>query len=152
MYQFRFCGKESEISNLFKAPDISEAFETAFMDNYAMLLNRIREYKTFILSKNNPDSDPSSYAIKLSEDEIIKIFKESLQWTLLYYAMKDVFSSKFNVKENIFEILKGPYIEENIMGKRLLYAFENAIVGAEGSLFYPSSDALKDLESEFLQK
>ena len=82
------------------------------MDNYAMLLDRMREYQAFILSINNPDSDPSSYAIKLSEDEIIEIFKESLQRMLLYYAMQDVFSSKFNVKENIFERLQGPYIKK----------------------------------------
>lgn len=152
MYEFRFRGKESEISNVFKDPDVSKAFETAFMDNYAMLLNRIKEYKIFILSKNNPDSIPSSYAITLSENEIINIFKENLQWKLLYCAMKDVFSSKFNVKENILKILKGPYIKENIMGKRLLYVFENAIVGADNSRVCPSLDTLKDLESEFLRK
>lgn len=152
MYQFRFSGEESEISNLFKDPEISKAFETAFMDNYAMLLDRMREYKAFILSINNPNSDPSSYAIKLSEDEIIEIFKETLQRMLLYYAMKDVFSSKFNVKENIFEILQGPYIKESIMGERLLYAFEDAIVDAESSIACPSLDTLEELESEFLQK
>ena len=152
MYQFRFGGKESEILNLFKDPEISKAFEVAFMDNYAMLLDRMREYQAFILSINNPDFDPSSYAIKLSEDEIIEIFKESLQQILLYYAMNDVFSSKFNVKENILEILQGPFIKENIMGKRLLHAFEDAIVDAESSIACPSSDALEELESEFLQK
>ena len=152
MYQFRFSGQEREISNLFKDPEISKAFETAFMDNYAMLLDRIREYQAFILSKNNPDSDPSSYAIRLSEDEIIKIFKETLQRMLLYYAIKDVFSSKFNVKENIFEILQGSYIEGSIMGQRLLYAFEEAIVNAEDSSICPSYEVLQDLESEFLQK
>lgn len=152
MYQFRFGGEESEISALFKDPEISKAFETAFMNNYAMLLDRIREYQAFILSKNNPDSDPSSYAIRLSEDKIIKIFKETLQRMLLYYAMKDVFSSKFNVKENILEILQGPYIKKSIMGQRLLYAFEEAIVDANDSSVGLSSGTLEDLESEFLQK
>lgn len=152
MYQFRFSGKESEISNLFKDPEISKAFEVAFMDNYTMLLDRMREYKAFILSINNPDSDPSSYAIKLSEDEIIENFKESLQRNLFYSAMQDVFSSKFNVKENILKKLKGPFIRRGIMGKRLLYEFEDAIVDAEDSSIGLSSDTLEKLESEFLQK
>lgn len=152
MYQFRFAGEESEISALFRDSEISKAFETAFMDNYAMLLDRIREYQSFILSKSNPDSDPSSYAIRLSEDEIIINFKESLQIMLLYYAIKDVFSSKFNVKENILEILQGPYIKENIMGQRLLYTFEEAIVDAEDPSVGLSLDVLENLESEFLQR
>lgn len=152
MYQFRFGGEESEISNLFKDSEISKAFETAFMNNYAMLLNRIREYQAFILSKSSPDSDPSSYAIRLSEDKIIENFKENLQRMLLYYAMQDVFSSKFNVKENILEILQGPYIKENIMGQRLLYTFEEAIVDAEDPSVGLSLDALENLESEFLQR
>lgn len=150
MYQFRFAGEESEISALFRDSEISKAFETAFMDNYAMLLDRIREYQSFILSKSNSDS--SSYAIKLSEDEIITNFKESLQITLLYYAIKDVFSSKFDVKENIMEILQGPFIKKNIMGKRLLNAFETAIVNTEDPSVIPYLDALENLESEFLQR
>lgn len=152
MYQFRFGGEEGEISNLFKDLEISKAFETAFMNNYSILLDRIREYQAFILSKNNPDSDPSSYAIKLSENEIIENFKESLQRNLLYSAIQDVFSSKFNVKENILEILQGPFIRKSIMGQRLLYAFEEAIVDVDDSSVGLSSDALEDLESEFLQK
>ena len=89
---------------------------------------------------------------RLLKQHLINIFKENLQWKLLYCAMKDVFSSKFNVKENILKILKGPYIKENIMGKRLLYVFENAIVGADNSRVCPSLDTLAELESEFLQK
>ena len=150
MYQFRFSGKETEISKLLEETEISEAFETAFMNNYEILLNRVREYQTFILSKKNPDSNSSSYAIRLSEDEIIENFKVILKRNLLYSAMQSVFSSKFNVKENILELLQGPFTKNSIMGERLLYAFEIAIVNAEDSSIC-SCEILEDLESEFLQ-
>ena len=155
MYQFRFSGKESDISDIFKETEISKAFETAFMNNYEILLNRIREYKTFILSNSFPDYILSSFSIVLSEDEIISNFKELLKRNLLYAAMQDVFSSKFNVKKNILEMLQGSFIKNRIMGQSLLNSFEDIIVASTNSsvaLFYYFDDVLEELESEFLQK
>lgn len=155
MYQFRFSGKESDISDIFKETEISKAFETAFMNNYEILLNRIREYKTFILSNSFPDYILSSFSIVLSEDEIISNFKELLKRNLLYAAMQDVFSSKFNVKKNILEMLQGSFIKNRIMGQSLLNSFEDIIVTSTNSsvaLFYYFDDVLEELESEFLQK
>lgn len=152
MYQFRFYANKSDISDIFKEPEVSKAFEKAFMSNYAILLNRIREYSNFILSKNNPNTGHSSFSIKLSEDEIISEFKDDLKRYIFHKALKDVFSCKLNVKENILETLRGTYIQNCIMGEKLLFTFEKAIVDADDSSVLVSDEFLTELESEFLQK
>ena len=123
------------------------------MNNYERLINRIRQYSSFVLSKKDfPDYDPSSFSINLTEEELIENFKDDLKRYLLYDAMNDIFSSKLNVKENILEKLNGNYIEQCIMSKKLLYTFNDAIVDSNDSSVGLSDEVLEKLQSEFLQK
>lgn len=153
MYQFRFSGNESIITGIFEEPELSKAFEEAFMKIYESLINRIRQYSSFVLSKKDfPDYDPSSFSIVLTEEELIENFKNDLKRHLLYDAMNDVFSSKLDVKENILEKLNESFIEQYIMGRKLLYTFNDAIVDSNDSSVGLSDEVLEELQSEFLQK
>ena len=137
MYQFRFGGNKSDISEIFKEPEISKAFQTAFMDNYAILLNRVREYRSFLLNE-------TTSSIKLYDDELITVFEENLKRHILYLAMEDVFSSKLNVKENILARLNTAFVEKCVMDDKILYVFRDAVDLSE--------EDLENLESKFLQK
>lgn len=137
MYQFRFGVNESDISNIFKDPEISKAFQSAFMDNYAVLLNRVRECHSFLISDNTS-------SIKLCDDELITVFEENLKRHILYLAMGDVFSSKLNVKENILARLNTSFIEKCVMDEKILYVFRDAADLSE--------EDFENLQSKFLQK
>lgn len=137
MYQFRFGVNESDISNIFKDPEISKTFKSAFMDNYAVLLNRVRECHSFLLSDHTS-------SIKLCDDDLIAVFEENLKRRILYLAIEDVFSSKFNVKENILARLNASFIEKCIMDETILYVFRDAADLSE--------EDFENLQSKFLQK
>lgn len=153
MYHFRFGGEESEILEIFnKEPEISEAFEKAFISNNSIILDRIRDYSSFIQSKSDSCSNLKNISIILSEDEIIEIFKKDLKRHILYVAIQMVFKSKLNVKENILELLNDNYIQECIMGPKLLYSFHDAICDSKDYLVRSDCFILEDLESEFLKQ
>ena len=147
MYQFRFLGNESNISDVFKEPELSKTFEEAFTGNYAILIDRIREYREFILSNTDLNSD----SINLSEDKIVSEFEKDLKRLLLRDAIEDVFASKLNVKENLLERLQGSYIKEGIMGRKLLRSFDNIILNSANPTLGISYVLLEELQSKFLQ-
>lgn len=154
MYQFRFGSEETVILNIFKDVELSKAFESSFMENYALMLNRIREYKEFLLSKNIPnDEGLTPFSIDFSEDEAISAFKQNLKKDILYLAMNDVFSSKLNVKQNIMERLTVDFIRQCVLGKNLLYSINScsgmSVEDVSLGLPYKVWD---DLVSLFLQK
>lgn len=153
MYHFRFGGEEKEISELFNNDqELSETFEKSFMNNYSILLDRIRDYSSFIQSKSDSCSKLKNISIILSEDEIIEIFKKDLKRHILYVAIQMVFESKLNVKENILESLNDNYIQKCIMGPKLLYSFHDAICDSQDYLVRSDCFILEDLESEFLKQ
>lgn len=152
-YQFRFGCDEKQLSRIFKDPEISKAFENAFMENYWLLLNRIREYKNFLQSKNDQAFITLNFDDLADENEVISAFKKSLQFKVLYRAISDVFSSEFNIKHNIIKILNSNFIKKNILNEFLLYSLNNFV---DIVSFDPNLSCeyliLDDLISEFLQK
>lgn len=153
-YQFRFGCDEKQLSRIFKDPEISKAFENAFMENYWLILNRIREYKGFLQSKNIPNKDgtlPFKFD-DLDEDIIIQNFKQRLQVHIFHLAIDDVFSSKLDIKDNILKRLNTNFIKTNILGKRLLCSFNElvSVLDPDTGVYY-TSDILEDLIFEFLQ-
>ena len=153
-YQFRFGCDEKQLSRIFKDSEISRAFETAFMENYWLILNRIREYKGFLQSKNIPNKDgtlPFKFD-DLDEDIIIQNFKQRLQVHIFHLAIDDVFSSKLDIKDNILKRLITNFIKTNILGERLLCSFNElvSVLDPDTGVYY-TSDILEDLIFEFLQ-
>ena len=153
-YHFRFGCDEKQLSRIFKDSEISKAFETVFMENYWLILNRIREYKDFIQSKNIPNED-GTLPFKLDdldEDIIIQNFKQRLQVHILYLAINDVFSSKLDIKDNILKRLNINFIKANILGERLLCSFNElvSVLDPDTGVYY-TGDICKDLIFEFLQ-
>ena len=153
-YQFRFGCDEKQLSRIFKDPEISKAFENAFMENYWLILNRIREYKGFLQSKNIPNKDgtlPFKFD-DLDEDIIIQNFKQRLQVHIFHLAIDDVFSSKLDIKDNILKRLNTNFIKTNILGERLLCSFNElvSVLDPDTGVYY-TSDILEDLIFEFLQ-
>lgn len=153
MYQFRFGGEETDILNIFKDVELSKAFESSFMENYGLMLNRIREYKAFLLSKNIPnDEGLTAFSIEFSEDEAISVFKQDLKRYILYLAMKDIFFSKLNVKHNIMERLTVDFIRQCVLDKHFLSSINSSGVYVEDVSLGLPYEVLDDLVSEFLQK
>mgnify|MGYP004516318457 FL=1 len=153
-YQFRFGCDEKQLSRIFKDPEISKTFENAFMENYWLILNRIREYKGFLQSKNIPNKDgtlPFKFD-DLDEDIIIQNFKQRLQVHIFHLAIDDVFSSKLDIKDNILKRLNTNFIKTNILGERLLCSFNElvSVLDPDTGVYY-TSDILEDLIFEFLQ-
>lgn len=154
-YQFRFGCDEKQLSRVFKDPEISKVFETAFMENYWLLLNRIREYKGFLQSKNIPEKNGIKPFIldDYNENIIIQNFKQRLQFHILHLAINDIFSSKFSIKNNIIERLNVNFIKDNILGERLLYSFNELVGGLNSSTWVYYKGYVPDkFISEFLQK
>lgn len=154
-YQFRFGCDEKQLSRIFKDSEISRAFETAFMENYWLLLNRLREYKDFIQSQNVPNKDgtlPFNFD-NLDEDIIIQNFKQRLQVHILYLAINDIFSSKLSIRNNILERLNVNFIKDNILSERLLFSFNESVGVLNPSTgVYCKGDVPDEFISEFLQK
>ena len=139
-YHFRLGCDEKQLSRIFKDSEISKAFETVFMENYWLILNRIREYKDFIQSKNIPNED-GTLPFKLNnldEDIIIQNFKHHLQVHILYLAINDIFSSKLDIKANI-------------LGVRFLCSFNElvSVLDPDTGVYY-TGDIGEDLIFEFL--
>lgn len=151
-YQFRFGCNEKQVSRIFKDPEISKVFETTFMENYWLLLNRIREYKAFLQSKEN-GTIPFNLDDLDDENKIIQNFEQKLQFRILYLAINDIFSLKLSIKHNILERLNANFIKENILDEHLLYSF-NKLVGVldPNTGIYYKDDVQDYLISEFLQK
>lgn len=153
-YQFRFGCNEKQVSRIFKDPEISKVFETTFMENYWLLLNRIREYKAFLQSKNIPSENgtiPFNLDNLDDENKIIQNFKQKLQFRILYLAINDIFSLKLSIKHNILERLNVNFIKENILDEHLLYSFNKLVDVTDASLGVPY-EVLDNLISEFLKK
>lgn len=126
------------------------------MENYWLVLNRIREYKGFLQLKNIPNEDgttPFNLDDLDDEDIIISNFKQDLQVHILYLAIDDVFSSKLSIKHNILERLNVNFIKENILDEHLLYSFNKLVGGLNlRTGVYYKGDVPDDFISEFLQK
>ena len=152
-YQFRFGCNEKQVSRIFKDPEFSKVFETTFMENYWLLLNRIREYKNFLQSKNDQAFITLNFDDLADENEVISAFKKSLQFRVLSRAIGDVFSSEFNIKHNIIKILNGKFIKKNILNEFLLYSLNDFVdIVSFDPDFSCEHLILDDLISEFLQK
>lgn len=153
-YQFRFGFNDLEVSKIFKDPEISKAFELAFMENYWLILKRMREYKKFLSSKNILNEQgflPFDLNDLEDENKAILIFEQDLKKDILYLAMSDVSSSKLNLKFNIIERLNVDFIRENILDEHFLNSLNNLVDVNDASLGVPY-EVLDNLISEFLQK
>lgn len=153
-YQFRFRCDDKEISTIFNIPEISKAFESAFMENYWLILKRMREYKTF-LSLKNVLNEQGFLLFNLDdledENKIISVFKQELKTKIFYLAIMDVFFFKLNVKCNILKKLNADFIKEFILDEHLLTSINQFVDVVDASLGIPYQ-VLEDLVSEFLQK
>ena len=153
-YQFRLGCNDKEISTIFNDPEISKAFESAFMENYWLILNRMREYKNFLLSKNvlnEQDFLPFCLDDLEDEDKAISIFKQDLKKDIFYLAIRDILSFKLNVKCNIIEKLNANFLKEFILDEHLLNSLNDLVDVVDVSLGI-TYEIFDDLISEFLQK
>lgn len=151
-YQFRFGFNDLEISKIFKEREISKAFEFAFMENYWLILKRMREYKDFLFSKNILNGQgflPFDLNDLEDENKAILIFKQDLQKNILYLAMSDVSSFELNIKCNIIKRLTVDFIKENILNELFLNSLNNLVYVEDASLGHPY-EVLDNLISEFL--
>lgn len=150
MYQFKFGVMTAEISEIFSPErEISKKFEQSFMNNYAILLCRLKSYVKFLQAKSITCSELKNISFVFSEDEIIEVFKKDLKRHIVYVAIQMVFEGKLNVEENIIDLLNSDYIKKWILGPRLLYSF-HYVYGPQNYLIETNATILSELENEFL--
>lgn len=132
-------------TDIFQLPQIKLRVDELFDEMKGDIRARFDEVKAFI---TKTERDKERYGM-ISYDEIVDFFKIYFYKSILNEVVEITFtqSGKYNVMENILEVLSVPKLKEAVFGKQMIDAFGMAIrkIPSHGS-------TILLLEKEFLGK
>ena len=121
MYQFRFTFTDDNLDSIYSDDEIQKTFQTVMKRNSEILYLRVSELYTAILEQSSCSFLQSDLAI--FPKDIMSDFYKKMRRKVLYEAFKLCITeqNKFNIKNNIVEVLNGACILDCILGDYLLY-------------------------------
>ncbi len=136
---------------IFELPQVKEKVNPLFTQMENAIRTRFDEIKKFITDNRNKAERYEA----ISYDEVVKLFKIYFYKNILNDAIKFTFSSnnKFDIVDNIIELLTEEKLKTAILGKPMICAFKYLIAKLPNDDVF---DAISDggtmlaLEKEFL--
>lgn len=121
MYQFRFTFTDDNLDSIYSNDEIKKTFQTVMKRNSEILYLRVSELYTAILEQSSCSFLQSDLAI--FPKDILSNFYKKMRQKVLYEAFKLCITeqNKFNIKNNIVEVLNGSCFLDCILGDYLLY-------------------------------
>ena len=121
-------------TTIFELPQVKSQVDMLFEKMKDDIKARFEEIKCFIISNSKTDNIYS----KITYDEIADLFKIYFYKSVLNDVVEITFmeNGKYNVVENILELLSEEKLKNAILGKTMIKAFEKAIrnLPADGGL------------------
>lgn len=123
IYLIRFNLSPKELNAVFNETEIAERFEEVIKENAEFISNQISVTRNFLISLLKKDKELKSRV--LNENNVtVEVIKESAKIFILNKAVSEVlYNFRFDVKQNILEILNSDDEMKRILRKRVNIEF-----------------------------
>lgn len=121
MYQFRFVFGNKELANIYKDKKISKHFNSMKDNTIELLQSRVSSIYGVITDQST--SYFLQHDLAILQSDIVSDFYKNMRQKIWSEAIELSIKQKdkFNIKDNIVEILDGRYVLDCILGEYLLY-------------------------------